>query len=137
MPASDGLLGAGAVTKSLPRSNSAGSLVTGEERRRSQRVIVRIPVSLKVMIAGKAVTANATTASVNDHGAMLLCSRSFAAETRLEVQNDRTGERMNCRVTRTPIENTDGYLIPVEFATASPNFWRISFPPQDWKPSDE
>lgn len=68
---------------------------------------------------------------------MLLCTRSFAAETALEVQNDRTSEKMNCRVTRAPIENTDGYLIPVEFVTASPNFWRISFPPRDWKPGDE
>jgi hypothetical protein len=125
------------MTKPLPRGNSAGSLVTGEERRRSQRVIVRIPVSLKITIAGKTVSASATTVSVNDHGAMLLCSRTFAPDTTLEVQNDRTGEKMNCRVTRTPIENTDGYLIPVEFATASPNFWRISFPPQDWKPGDE
>ena len=98
---------------------------------------MRIPVSLKVAIAGKTVAATAATVSVNDHGAMLQCSRSFASDTTLEVQNDRTGEKMNCRVTRTPIENTDGYLIPVEFSTASPNFWRISFPPQDWKPVEE
>ena len=125
------------MTKSAPHSHLGGQLLAGEERRRSQRVMVRIPVSLKIMVAGKAVMANAATVSVNDHGAMLLCTRSFATDTTLELQNDRTNEKMNCRVTRTPIENTDGYLIPVEFAAASPAFWRISFPPRDWKPGEE
>jgi hypothetical protein len=125
------------MIKTVPRGNSGGQLLAGEERRRSQRVMVRIPVTLKIIVAGKTVTVNAATVSVNDHGAMLLCTRSFTAETMLEVQNDRTSEKMNCRVTRTPIENSDGYLIPLEFATPSPAFWRISFPPRDWKPGEE
>ena len=99
--------------------------------------MLRIPVILKIMVAGKAVTANAATVSVNDHGAMILCARSFPTDTAIEVQNERTNEKMNCRVTRTPIENPDGYLIPVEFATSSPAFWRISFPPRDWKPGED
>jgi hypothetical protein len=122
------------MNKSVPRGHLGGQILSGEERRRSHRVMVRIPVNLKIMVAGKAVTAKAATASVNDHGAMIVCSRSFSAETAVEVENDRTGEKMNCRVTRTPIENSDGYLIPVEFAAPAPNFWRISFPPRDWKP---
>jgi len=122
------------MSKAALRGNLGSVGLTGEERRRSHRVILRIPVSLKVMVAGKPVTANATTVSVNDHGAMLLCSRPFAAETIIEVKNDRTGESMNCRVTRTPIENNEGYLIPVGFSSSSPAFWRISFPPSDWKP---
>ena len=125
------------MIKPVPHGNLGGPLLAGEERRRSQRVMLRIPVNLKIIVAGKAVTAQASTASVNDHGAMLACTRSFPAETALELQNERTGEKMNCRVTRTPIENSDGYLIPIEFATESPAFWRISFPPRDWKPGDE
>ena len=125
------------MSKAAPHSNTGSQLLTGEERRRSQRVMLKIPVNLKIMIAGKAVTANAATVSVNDHGAMLSCTRSFAADTMLDLQNERTGERMNCRVTRTPIENQGGYLIPVEFATVDPSFWRISFPPRDWKPGED
>lgn len=125
------------MTKSAPHGHFGGQFLAGEERRRSQRVMLRIPVTLKIIVAGKPVKADATTVSVNDHGAMILCTRSFATETVLELHNDRTGEKMNCRVTRTPIENPDGYLIPVEFATASPAFWRISFPPRDWKPGEE
>jgi len=89
------------------------------------------------MVAGKPVVTNAFTASVNDHGAMLLCVRTFPADTVIELQNDRTGEKISCRVTRAPIENAGGYLIPVEFSASCPSFWRISFPPPDWKPGDQ
>ena len=119
------------------RGRLGGQLLASEERRRSQRVMVRVPVTLQYSVAGKEVTVKAVTESVNDHGAMLQCARTFSAETLLELKNDRTGDKMACRVTRSPIENTDGYLIPVEFSAPSPAFWRISFPPRDWKPGDE
>jgi hypothetical protein len=125
------------VTQSVPSGHFGGQLLAGEERRRSQRVMLRIPVTLKIIVVGKVVSANATTVSVNDHGAMILCARSFPAQTVLELQNDRTDEKMQCRVTRAPVENPDGYLIPVEFMTPSPAFWRITFPPRDWKPGEE
>lgn len=125
------------MIKDAPRGNSAVPLLTGEERRRSQRVIVRVPVILKIVVAGKPVRTNAVTVSVNDHGAMVQCVRTFPGESSVEVENDRTGEKIQCRVTRAPIENTEGYLIPLEFSAPSPTFWRISFPPRDWKPGDE
>ena len=125
------------MIKGAPRGKLGGQVLTGEERRRSRRVMIRIPIVLKFMVTGKAVTANGFTESVNDHGAMVQCVRTFATDTTLEVQNERTGEKMSCRVTRAPVENNSGYLIPLEFAAASPAFWRISFPPSDWKPSEE
>ena len=125
------------MTKVVPRGRLGGQLLTGEDRRRSQRVMVRVPVTLQLIVAGKPVVVKAATDSVNDHGAMLQCIRTFPSETVLELKNDRTGDKMPCRVTRTPLENTDGYLIPVEFSAPSPAFWRISFPPRDWKPGDE
>jgi hypothetical protein len=112
-------------------------LLPGEERRRSQRVMVRIPVSLHLTIAGRKLSVQATTVSVNDHGAMVLCSRPISAETAFEMQHDRTREKRPCRVTRQPVESPDGYLIPVEFAEPAPGFWHISFPPTNWKPTEE
>jgi hypothetical protein len=125
------------MNQTVPKGNYGGQLLAGEERRRSQRVMLRIPVTLRIMVAGKVVTVRASTVSVNDHGAMVICSRSFSSEAMLELENDRTSQKMNCRVTRAPVENPDGYLIPMEFATPAPNFWGISFPPKDWKPGDE
>ena len=125
------------MTKPSARGDLGGSLLPGEERRRSQRVMVRVPVTIQFMVAGKSVTVQAATVSVNDHGAMVLCTRTLSTETKLELQNDRTGEKTPCRVTRKPIENSDGYLLPVEFSAPAPDFWRISFPPTDWKPPEE
>lgn len=125
------------MTKPLARGHLGGSLLPGEERRRSQRVMVRVPVTIQFMVAGKSVTVQAATVSVNDHGAMVLCTRTLSTETKLELQNDRTGEKTPCRVTRKPIENSDGYLLPVEFSAPAPDFWRISFPPTDWKPAED
>jgi hypothetical protein len=76
------------------------------------------------------------TVAVNIHGAMVLCSRPLDDGTSLELVNERTRERANARVTRASRESSEGYLIPVEFNTPSPLFWQISFPPTNWKPSD-
>jgi hypothetical protein len=118
-----------------PKSQGTGGQqsVVGEDRRRTQRVMVHIPLTLRL---ANQVTVEARTVSVNDHGAMLLCPRAIPAETRLELQNKRTLETQNCRVVRGPIESTDGYLVPVEFLAAATNFWGISFPPVNWKPSE-
>ena len=109
--------------------------MAGEERRRSQRVIIRVPVTLEATISGQKIKAGAFTVAVNIHGAMVLSPRSFDAEAKIEIQNNRTGERTEVRVTRTPRESAEGYLIPLEFTAPSPKFWQISFPPENWKSS--
>ena len=112
------------------------SQLPGEERRRSQRVIIRVPLSLEMNLRGEKVTAVANTVAVNVHGAMVVCARTFGAETKIEILNERTRERASARVTRTPRESAEGFLIPLEFTSPSPSFWQISFPPSNWKPTD-
>jgi hypothetical protein len=124
------------MTKQATQADAGPQLLLGDERRRSQRVMIRIPVTLEVMVAGKKVTVHAGTASVNDHGAMLLCTKSFPVDTLLDMINDRTAQKQTCRITRTATENQQGYLIPIEFLDPAPGFWHISFPPPGWKPLD-
>ena len=124
------------MTPPKEQSDRGIALMPGEERRRSQRGIIRVPVTLEVTVSGQKVKVSANTVAVNIHGAMVLCPRTFEAEAKLEIQNDRTRERAPARVTRTPRESAEGYLIPVEFTNPSPTFWQISFPPANWKPSD-
>jgi hypothetical protein len=112
------------------------SVLVGEERRRSQRVIIRMPVTLEVIMSGQKVTAAGHTVEVNSQGAMLLCSRPFDAETKLEIVNNRSGERTSARITRAPRESAGGYLVPIEFSKPSVSFWQISFPSTNWKPPD-
>lgn len=124
------------MNKPTPLQDTGPQLQPGDERRRSQRVMIRIPVTLEIMVSGKKVTVRATTASVNDHGAMLLCAKNLPTDALLELINDRTEQKRICRVARAPVENPEGYLLPVEFAEPSPGFWHISFPPPGWKGVD-
>ena len=121
------------MSQSKEHSNRGGALLPGEERRRSQRVIIRVPVTLVVTENGQTVRISAHTVAVNIHGAMVVCPRTVDAETKLEVVNERTDQKIESRVTRSPRESAEGYLIPLEFTSPSPNFWQISFPPTNWK----
>jgi hypothetical protein len=121
------------VTQTKEYSNREIGLLPGDERRRSQRVIIRVPVTVLATENGQPVKISAHTVAVNIHGAMLVCPRSLDADTNLEVVNGRTDEKIGSRVTRSPRESSEGYLIPVEFTSPSPNFWQISFPPTNWK----
>jgi len=121
------------VTLPKDQSNRGTALMPGEERRRSQRVIIRVPITLVATENGQTVRISAHTVAVNIHGAMVLCPRSLDADARLEVVNGRTDERIPSRVTRASRESAEGFLIPVEFTSPSPNFWQITFPPANWK----
>ena len=123
------------VNKPKPYSEAA-SVAQGDERRRSQRVILKVPVQVEYANAGNTSVVEAQTVAVNIHGAMLLCSRNFDAAAKLQIIHRGTRERVGARVTRAPRESSDGFLVPVEFDVPSPSFWQISFPESNWKPLD-
>lgn len=104
------------------------------ERRRSQRVVIRIPVRLHFNLGKKEETLEARTVIVNDHGALLICPRVFPVGTRLEVENLRNHQRQFCHVLRVPRITDLGFEVPIEFESPAPGFWGISFPPPGWEP---
>jgi hypothetical protein len=95
--------------------------------------MIRIAVTLHFTAQGKPATLGAFTGCVNDHGALLVSSQNFATDTRLVLEHKMTRERQNCRVTRTPQKIGENFHVPVEFEKAAPDFWKIAFPPADWK----
>jgi hypothetical protein len=121
------------VTLTKELFHPGAGLMPGEERRRSQRVIIRIPLTLVVPENGQTLKISAHTVAVNIHGAMVLCPRPLDGDTNLDVVNGRTDEKISSRVTRAARESAEGFLIPVEFTSPSPNFWQINFPPSNWK----
>jgi hypothetical protein len=98
---------------------------TAEERRRSQRVLVRMPVVIHVN--GK--TLNGNTHTVSAGGAMVILKEGISEGTKVTVENPATNSKVEARVVRPPQMNQEGSLVPVEFATPSPHFWNIFFPP--------
>lgn len=103
------------------------------ERRRSQRVVLRVPVRLHLAMEGKPDVIAAFTASLNVHGALLLCPENFLEGQRFVLEHGLSRERIGCRVARKPQAAPGGFQVPVEFDKAAPGFWHITFPPADWK----
>jgi hypothetical protein len=132
-PARVAALGAKIAAKAARARGPVGT----DERRRGQRVLLRILASIHVSLQGKATTIDVATLSVNPGGALVLMKQGLPVETRLVLEHKATKERIACKVVRPPRETPEGYHVPLEFDSPSPTFWMIDFPPTDWRPDDE
>lgn len=99
---------------------------TAEERRRAQRVLLRIRVNVE--LEGKPAI-EGFTHTVSASGAMLILPQGLAEGTKLTVENPKTQAKVEAKVVRPAQLNQEGSLVPVEFISPSPNFWGIFFPP--------
>jgi hypothetical protein len=126
------------ASKVVEKNSSAGrtSVVATDDRRRGQRVMMRVSVIIRYSLDGKEMSLRAHTVAVNIHGAMICAGMNIPAGTSLDLEHKMTRERIAGRISRQAQQSPDGFLIPVEFVSPSSNFWRISFPPSDWKTID-
>jgi hypothetical protein len=111
--------------------------IAGEERRGSQRVLLRVHASVHVALQGKELTIDATTLSVSNHGALMLMKQTIPSDARLVLEHSMTKQRIACKIARPAREVPEGFHIPLEFDSPAPNFWGIAFPPTDWRPPDD
>ncbi len=98
-----------------------------EDRRRSQRVMLRMPVLLHV--PGQPLAVQGMTVAVSEVGAMIVIRDPLPAGTRLIVEIPHSQKRIGASVTRSPQITAEGALLPVEFAENAPAFWSVFFPP--------
>jgi len=120
------------VSKSVTRNASLAE----QERRRSQRVLLRVRASIHVAVQGHLATIDAATLSVNPHGAVVVMNQSLPADTQVVLEHSGTRERIACKVARPPRQMAEGYHVPLEFDSPAPGFWKIDFPPSDWRPDN-
>ena len=100
---------------------------TAEERRRAQRVLLRIPVL--VHLKGRDKPIEGTTHTVSAAGGMIILSQGLEAGTKFILENPRTQQKVEVNVVRPAQLNPEGSLVPVEFLAPAPQFWNIFFPP--------
>lgn len=103
-------------------------------RRRSQRVILTLPVivSSEGVTNGPAFQEETHTLVVNLHGALIVLEARVTKGQRLRLKNRATQAEQICRVASLgPVADGKGQ-VGVEFLQPSPDFWQISFPPEDW-----
>ncbi len=118
---------AAAASPNVKRNANTVRPQTNEERRRAQRVFLRMPVL--VYLEGKANPIHGTTHSVSASGAMIILPQGFPTGTQISIENPKTQKKVEAHVVRPPVMNAEGSLVPVEFTTPSPQFWNIFFPP--------
>ncbi|MGB7434073.1 MAG: PilZ domain-containing protein [Candidatus Acidiferrum sp.] len=111
----------------VKRSATTARPQTNEERRRAQRVLLRMPVL--VHLVGKPKPIEAFTHTVSASGAMIILPEGLSQGTKLAIENPKTQKKVEAHVVRPPQMNAEGSLVPVEFMAPCPQFWNIFFPP--------
>jgi hypothetical protein len=119
------------ITEAAPAKQSS---LAEQERRRTQRVLLRIRANIHVAVQGQATTFEVATLSVNPHGAVVVMDRNLPPDTRLVLEHSGTKRRVACKVARPAREMSEGFHVPIEFDSPAPDFWQIDFPPTDWRP---
>jgi PilZ domain len=119
--------GPAASPAQVKRSANTVRPQTNEERRRAQRVLLRMPIIIH--LPGKPKPIEGVTHTVSASGAMIILAEGLSAGTKLSIENPKTNKKVEAHVVRPPQMNAEGSLVPIEFTTPSPQFWNIFFPP--------
>jgi hypothetical protein len=105
----------------------------GANRRRSERVMLQIPIVVMTeTLEHEHLREETQTMIVNAHGGLMKLQMEVMAGQPIVLMHPRLGETAAARVVR--VENPPGgfKLVAFEFQEASPKFWPVDFPPADW-----
>jgi hypothetical protein len=89
-----------------------------------------------VVLQGQTTTLDVSTLSIHPAGALVVVNQNLPAETQLVLEHSATKQRVACKVVRAPQKTAEGYHVPLEFDSPAPDFWKIDFPPADWRPDE-
>jgi PilZ domain-containing protein len=104
-------------------------------RRRSQRVLMKIPVRVGLHAADAALSEEETyTLAVSAHGALIAVSTPLYRGQRLTLSNPQTKDSLECVVAHIDRFPDEQVKVGVEFLLPNPHFWHVAFPPKDWSP---
>jgi len=119
----------------ITKSGSDGNASTTEERsrRRSERVVLRVPVELTAMMHhGARISIQAHTLVVNAHGGLLDVGIEMVRGQRIRLNNLKTEIVASGRILRVEASEQGRFSVAFEFESPAPHFWPITFPPTDW-----
>jgi hypothetical protein len=111
--------------------NATSTAVTN--RRRSQRVFLKVPVVARFHLLEREWIVDAETRVVNAHGGTLqLNIAPMAPGDIITLTNPETDQSESCRVVRIESLTDQGFELSFTFDRPSPQFWSVAFPPTDW-----
>src|SRR5215813_8902515 len=104
-------------------------------KRRSQRVLMQVPVRLRGANAqGASFEEETETLAISAHGALVLLQTRLTSGTKIQLQHKKTLDEQECHVVFLGPVRGNRAEIGLEFSTPRPQFWRVAFPPEDWNP---
>src|SRR5579863_8696468 len=117
------------------RETTLKTVVGSSNRRRSQRVLLQIPVNVEAEIdRGEPVRLKAFTLVVNSHGGLLEIGLPLRPGQKVTLILPTSGVRKSSRIVGFRRPQDAGFLVAFEFDSPTPPFWPIDFPPADWQP---
>lgn len=106
-----------------------------ENKRRSSRVFIKLPVAVKGRSQdGRAFREVTETVVVNAHGGLLYLKANVTMDAMVTLVSPSTQEEQESRVVYLGSEGDRGIRVGVEFLQPAPRFWGVEFPPSDWPP---
>ena len=105
-------------------------------KRRSKRIHIAIPVVVRAKIAGRPIEEPATTVRVNAHGCLVHLNFQPEVGQGVSLVNTVTREQVICTVNFVARRDAAKTEVGLEFTQASPFFWQMHFPPEDWNPEE-
>ena len=119
------------ISKSSP--DRTANSTTEKSRRRSGRVVLRVPLQLSAkMPDGKRISIEAHTLVVNAHGGLLDVGMEMPRGQQVILSNSRTDKVASGKVLRVEGSETGRFSVAFEFEFPAPSFWPVNFPPPDW-----
>ncbi|HZP34135.1 MAG TPA: PilZ domain-containing protein [Candidatus Acidoferrales bacterium] len=103
-------------------------------RRRSQRVILSVPVTVTGQGAKGQFTEETKTLVVNAHGALITLAAKVTQAQQLQLKSVSNPEIQDCKVVFIGPTVQGQTQIGVEFLKPAPHFWHVAFPPENWTP---
>jgi hypothetical protein len=104
-------------------------------RRRSQRVLMKIPVRVSGRTSsGSRLEEGTHTLAISAHGALITVSEKLKRGQRVTLSNVQTRAALECVVAHIGRREGDYIQVGVEFMLPNPIFWHVAFPPRDWTP---
>jgi len=103
-------------------------------RRRSQRVLMTIPVRVSGNTGAGVFEEEVHTRAISAHGALILLSAQVFRGQRLTLSNVQTKAALECVVAHIDRRQRNQPQVGVEFMLPNPMFWHVAFPPKDWTP---
>jgi|SRR5579862_4991543 len=112
----------------MPTSDTQSPWISSQ--RRSQRVLLRVPVVLRRQLSGgEPVTEQSATVAINAHGALITMKLPVSDGEQLVLQNPRTRDEQVSRVVYIGQIENDSMQVGIEFLRPAPAIWGIGFPP--------